>query len=108
MNGAHLKRVQSWERWRPRLFEIRPKAANFFGCRLEASATIESGPRPLNFLDAGWKPALPLALPGFHHAPSLGKGEVAMQARGHGRLDRVGVGCAMGIKLETGETHRSP
>jgi len=37
---------------------------------------LESGPRPLVFLDAGWKPALPLALPGFHHAPSLGVGEV--------------------------------
>ena len=30
-----------------------------------------------------------------------------MQARGHGRPDRVGVGCAWGLKLETGETHRS-
>jgi len=69
---------------------------------------LESGQRPLVFLDAGWKLVLPLALPGFHHAPSLGKGEVAMQAKGHGRLDRVGGGCAMGIKLETGETHRSP
>jgi len=34
--------------------------------------------------------------------------EAAMQARGHGRPDRVGVGCAWGLKLETGETHRSP
>jgi len=41
-------------------FGIRPKAASFFGCRLEAGATIESGPRLLVFLDAGWKPALPL------------------------------------------------
>ena len=91
-----MKRVQSWERWRLRLFGIRPKAASFFGCRLEASATIESGPRPVIFLDAGWKPALPLALPGFHHVPSSGVGEVGVQARGHGRLDRVGVGWAMG------------
>jgi len=30
-----------------------------------------------------------------------------MQVRGHDRPDRVGVGCAWGIKLETGETHRS-
>jgi len=53
-------------------------------------------------LDAGWKPALPLALPGFHHAPQLKVGEVAIQARGHGRLDRVGVGWAWGINHSGG------
>jgi len=31
-----------------------------------------------------------------------------MQAKGHSRLDRVGVGFGGGIKLATGETHRSP
>jgi len=31
-----------------------------------------------------------------------------MHATGHGRLDRVGAGCAWGIKLATGETHRFP
>jgi len=40
--------------------------------------------------------------------PGLKVVAVATPARGHGRLDRVGVGCAWGIKLEPGETHRSP
>ena len=61
---------------------------------------LESSQRPLVFLDAGWKPSLPLALPGVYHAPSLGVGEGAMQAKWHGRLDRVG--CAWGNQTCSG------